>query len=95
MKSYNYKWSEDIYLIHIETNNKVNKDQKLEIHRIGIAGKIAVENRKIAYGTERFIVMRLNSEELSIELLYDDESIISVFEIEDRAYFPAIPIFVS
>ena len=85
MKNYKYIWSEEKYVIHIEAN----------------AGKIlpicvnAERSYKNGSSTkEELKISKKNPQEEYIEFFYDDDTVLSFYEIEDNAFYPIKPIII-
>lgn len=94
-KSFSYNWMDEIYLLHIEVQNKIGRDSILTISRINNLGENKSEDKIVSPGTDRFICMRLHPSEESITVSYDNDISIKIYELLDRAYYPFAPLYTS
>ena len=92
MKSYEYEWKENRYLLHAQIDKKDVLNEKIEITRF-YKNTTEKEYRKILEKSFRFIVYRKSPQEKMIKFTYPDNMVLKVFELEDRAFYPVTPCF--
>lgn len=95
MKKFVYDWQDDIYLIHFELESNTEHDFNFEIIRHFKNGISNVEKNCIVPidGTFRSIISRKSSDELSFEIIYNDDDVLKAFLVLDRAFYPTIPFY--
>ncbi len=94
MKNYKYIWSEEKYVIHIEANAGKILPICVNAERSYKNGSSTKEELKIAALNLRFIISKKNPQEEYIEFFYDDDTVLSFYEIEDNAFYPIKPIII-
>lgn len=91
MKNYDFHWNENYYLIHVQfdsVDSKVKGSRDLIIRRVFEDETVKEEHRIMTNEGFRFIISRSCPDERSIIIEYDDNIIMKVFLIDDRAYYP-------
>ncbi len=90
MKNFTYQWCENLFLIHIQLNNKLKAQDEVKLLRFfdGKTTKTEVISIKSTMDSYRFIVSRSHPQEKGFSIEYNDEMILDAFKIDDRAYYP-------
>lgn len=91
MKEYTFKWNEDFYLIHVQFDALdfgELRDKNIEVVRTSLDNSKQIEQRYMTNNGFRFIISRSCPEEKSVTIIYDENVILQVFLIDDRAYYP-------
>ncbi len=97
MKRYTYTWSETpdgVYLLH--TQFDVNCEVYgllLKLTRIFRDGHQVCEEKLLIEKSDRFIISRTHPDEIELIIQYPVELILSIYEIDDRAYYPTEVLF--
>ncbi len=98
-KPYEYHWSSEFWIlaVQVERIDETFSCYEWSRHYEGAEGpreeKLTV---KLRSDSQRFMISRSHPEETAVTLPLNDERFrITVFEVIDRAYYPAEPIFKS
>lgn len=95
MKALRYEWDNEIWLLHVEAMNKGREKKSVIYSRImkngNGNGKGADLNSSISIKpgeSYRFIVSRKSIEEVGVDIRFDNDLLMKVFRLMDRAYLP-------
>lgn len=91
LKNFCFEWTEDYYLIHVQfdpIDSSALYDETLIICREFDGNVTKEEKRFIISKGFRFIISRSCPEERKVTIKYDNNIILKVFLIDDRAYYP-------
>ena len=96
MKDFEYSWDDDIFLLHIQLNNKGQSEYKICIKRKYEGGKSKKELMKVTKNESfRFIISRTHPKEQKFLLEFPKSITIEVYKIDDRAYYPTEAFYVG
>ncbi len=96
MKTYQYQWPPKKYLLHAQVQHETDETDgpyRLNIIREHCDGTTTIEPMEIADKNLRFIITRKRPEENSISFSYSEQLILSVYELEDTAFYPIEPYY--
>ena len=90
MKTFEYTWYDDIYLLHIQLDHADNAKYRIRVLR-RFEGKVEKEElidvpEKMT--SHRFMISRCHPKEESFRIEYPDMVTLEAFKLDDRAYFP-------
>jgi hypothetical protein len=91
MKSFAYKWHEKfdgIYLLHAQVDLEDGAESFITKTRIFKDGKKEIERMPLLEQSHRFIISRTHPDEVEMAVDYPDDSKLTIYEIDDRAYYP-------
>ena len=100
MKTFDHKWDNITYLLHIQLTRpgeRVSDECEARIGRRYASGREADAVVDVQPGVEshRFIVSRTHPDEVSLRIEYPAEVVLEAFEIDDRAYYPTQSFYVG
>lgn len=96
MKTYQYRWPPKKYLLHAQIQPETGETAgpyHVDIIREHCDGTTAIETIAIADENLRFIITRKRPEENAIVFSYAERFILSVYELEDTAFYPLEPFY--
>lgn len=90
MKTLRYAWDEEIWLLHIEADNKGQDESSLTYSRIVESSNNGHETIISVKPDEsyRFMLSRDSAEETGVDIRFDNELLLKIFRLQDRAYLP-------
>ena len=91
MKKFFYKWNEKfdgIYLLHAQVDYSNDAEPMIIKTRVFKDGKEEIENMPLLEKSYRFIISRTHPDEKEVVVEYPDSSKLTIYEIDDRAYYP-------
>ncbi|MBF0410135.1 MAG: hypothetical protein HQM10_22515 [Candidatus Riflebacteria bacterium] len=97
MKKFSYKWTEDYYLLHFQLDRQFEGETRLKLVRLFRGGESKTEEVKVPSHDKsyRFLLSRTHPREIEFNFEYLPEMTLSVFQLEDRAYYPTEAFFVG
>lgn len=93
MKTFVYDWSGDIYLLHVQIDLLNISESSIKLTRIFIDGSEKIEDKKILEKSHRFIISRTHPNEIKVRIEYGNIDKLTIYEIDDRAYYPTTTFF--
>ncbi|MBU1147283.1 MAG: hypothetical protein KKD11_02930 [Candidatus Omnitrophica bacterium] len=90
MKTFRYKWNDEIWLLHVEANNTSRYSKSLLYSRIISNGNNGQKNKVLVKPGEsfRFILSRGSVQETGLDIRFDKDLLVKIFRLQDRAYLP-------
>ncbi len=90
MKTFRYKWNDEIWLLHVEINNASHDKKSLIYSRIINNGNNDQKNEVLVKPGEniRFILSRDSVQEMGLDIRFDESLFVKIFKLQDRAYLP-------
>jgi len=95
MKTFNYTWHDELYLLHLQFENPTGKPFEARVSRNFSTGTVRHEAVYAVDGmkSHRVMVSRSHPKELAIAIEYPKALTLEVYELDDRAYYPDKPVF--
>ena len=90
MKTFDYRWNGEIFLLHIQLDHVDNAEYRIRIVRkfTGNIEKDEAIDVAEKMTSHRFMVSRCHPREESLRIEYPDQVVLEAFKLDDRAYFP-------
>lgn len=97
MKRFEYNWSSDIFLLHIQLNNDSDITFDATVTREYEGGNPRTEVISVKHDVKshRFIVSRSHPKENKVVIDYPKGVTLEAFKVDDRAYYPTESFFVG
>lgn len=93
MKTFVYDWNSDIYLLHVQIDLSNATESNIKLTRIFVDGSERNEDKNISEQSHRFIISRTHPNEIRFRIEYGKTNKLTIYEIDDRAYYPTTVFF--
>lgn len=93
MKIFVYDWTDEIYLLHAQVDLSGAIEGSVRLTRFFTGDSEKIENKKLLEQSHRFIISRTHPNEAKIQIEYGNTDKLTIYEIDDRAYYPTTTFF--